>query len=195
MRRAGPAPLILPAPAGEGNRQAGEASLVHDMTAIMAEILRTYALPVRGDHGVVHWARVLENGLRVAETNGADREVVALFALFHDSRRINQFRDDGHGLRGGEFARSLRGTLVHLDDGRFDLLFQACRLHTDGLTEGGPTLQACWDADRLDLGRVGMRPKPRRLCTDVARELVGWANARAVGRHEPASVLASWGLG
>src|SRR4051794_12368306 len=50
---------------------------MHDMAAILGAILRGYALPVRGDHGVVHWARVLENGLRVAEANGADREVVA----------------------------------------------------------------------------------------------------------------------
>jgi uncharacterized protein len=168
---------------------------MHDMAAIVAEILRTYALPVRCDHGVVHWARVLENGLRVAESNGADDEVVALFAVFHDSRRINEYSDDGHGLRGGEFARSLRGALVNLDDARFDLLFRACRLHTDGLASDDPTLQACWDADRLDLARVGTMPEPRRLCTDTAREMLGWANARAVRHHEPVEVLASWGLG
>jgi uncharacterized protein len=160
----------------------------------MAEILRDYALPVRCDHGVTHWARVLKNGLRVAEANGADREVVELFALFHDSRRVNEFVDDGHGLRAAEFARSLRGTLIHLDDRRFDLLFQACRLHSDGLMKGDPTLQACWDADRLDLRRVGIAPRPHRLCTDVARDLLAWADARAIRGHEPAAVLASWGL-
>jgi len=168
---------------------------MHDLAAITAEILSGYALPARCDHGVVHWARVLENGLRVADGNGADREVVALFALFHDSRRINEHRDDGHGLRGGEFARSLRGTLLHLDDVRFRLLFEACRQHTDGLTDADPTLQACWDADRLDLARVGIRPKPFRLCTDAARELLPWANARAIDKYEPSDVLASWGVG
>ena len=101
---------------------------------------------------------MLENGLRIAEANGADREVVTLFALFHDSRRVNEDQDDGHGLRGGELARSLRGQLVHLDDDRFDLLFEACRLHTEGHTVGDRTLLACWDADRLDLGRVGITP-------------------------------------
>jgi uncharacterized protein len=135
---------------------------MHDMAAIMQEILAGYALRQRGAHGVVHWARVLENGLAVAEQNGADREVVALFALFHDARRVNESIDPEHGLRGGELARSMRGRLVHLDDVRFELLFEACRLHTDGHTEGDPTLQACWDADRLDLGRVGITPKPHR---------------------------------
>ena len=40
-------------------------------------------------------------------------------------------RPDDHGLRGGEFARTLRGELLHLDDDLFELLFEACRLHTD----------------------------------------------------------------
>jgi uncharacterized protein len=167
---------------------------LHDLPVIMAAILKGYVLPVRGLHGVVHWARVMENGLRIAETNGADREVVTLFALFHDSRRVNEYVDDGHGLRGGELARSLRGKLIHLDDDRFELLFEACRLHTDGLTVGDPTLLACWDADRLDLGRVGTTPSPRYLGTTESRELLRWSHARAIADHEPAAVLAAWGV-
>ncbi|MFN2115300.1 MAG: hypothetical protein ACK2T6_06270 [Anaerolineae bacterium] len=164
------------------------------MAAIAAAIISGYELPVRGYHGVVHWARVLENGLRVGADVDADEEVVRLFALFHDSRRINEGRDHEHGLRGGELARSLRGTLVHLDDYRFELLYEACRLHTDGLTQGDMTLQACWDADRLDLGRVGIRPRPNRLCTDIARDLIPWADARALRGYVPVEVLAAWGV-
>jgi uncharacterized protein len=167
---------------------------MHDFPAILAAILEGYVLPVRGDHGIVHWARVLENGLRIAQANGADREVVSLFALFHDARRINEDQDDDHGLRGGQFARSLRGELVHLDDDRFELLFEACRLHTDGHTTGDRTLLACWDADRLDLGRVGITPDPRRLGTKAGRNLLGWAHVRAVEWYEPVEVLASWGV-
>ncbi len=167
---------------------------MHDYPAIMNAILGEYALPVTGDHGVIHWARVMENGLRIAGSTEADLEVVRLFALFHDSRRINEYRDNEHGLRGGEFARSLRGRLVHLDDARFELLFEACRLHTDGHTEGDATLQACWDADRLDLGRVGITPQPHRLCTDAARELLKWSHDRAVSSHVPTAVLAGWGI-
>lgn len=165
---------------------------MHDYALILQEILGGYALPVRGYHGVVHWARVQENGLRVAASNGADEEVVRLFALFHDARRVNEHRDHGHGTRGGELARTLRGTLVHLDDARFDMLYEACRLHTDGHTTGDSTLLACWDADRLDLGRVGIVPVPTRLCTDRARELLPWAHGRAIADHAPAEVLASW---
>lgn len=35
------------------------------------------------------------------------------------------------------------GSLIHLDEARFELLFEACRLHTDGYTTGDPTLLAC----------------------------------------------------
>jgi uncharacterized protein len=167
---------------------------MHDHAAIMKVIVDGYVLPVRGDHGIVHWARVLENGLRIAELTGADREVVGLFALFHDSRRINEYRDDGHGLRGAELARSLRGSLVHLDDARFAHLFEACRLHTDGHLDGDPTVQACWDADRLDLGRVGITPQPDRLCTNAARDLLSWSHARAMNGHVPVDAMAEWGV-
>ena len=34
------------------------------------------------------------------------------------------------------------------------------------------TVQTCWDADRLDLGRVGIIPRPDRLCTEEARDPV-----------------------
>jgi hypothetical protein len=52
---------------------------------------------------------------------------------------------------------------------------------------------ACWDADRLDLGRVGITPDPRRLGTKAGRNLLAWAHVRAVEWHEPTAVLASWG--
>jgi uncharacterized protein len=172
----------------------GKSEDLLDTGTLIHAVLEKYALPVRGMHGVVHWARVLENGLRLADMTGAHAEVVALFALFHDSRRVNDGHDRGHGHRGAKFAQSLRGTLIHLDDRRFELLYEACRLHTDGLTEADVTIQACWDADRLDLGRVGITPYPDRLCTDAARELLEWADERATLEYEPEIVRDVWGL-
>jgi uncharacterized protein len=163
-------------------------------SAIIHEILEDYALPERGFHGVVHWARVLENGQRLAAATGADLDVVTLFALFHDSRRVTEHSDFGHGHRGARYARSLRGKLIHLDNADFELLFEACRLHTDGLTDGDITLQTCWDADRLDLGRVGITPDPDQLCTDAARGLLDWAHGRASLGYEPDLVGDIWGL-
>jgi uncharacterized protein len=165
-----------------------------NIAAIIHEIVADYALPIRGYHGVVHWARVLENGRRLAAVTGAKIEVVTLFALFHDSRRVNEDSDFDHGHRGAIYARSLLGKLIHLDDVDFDLLFEACRLHADGLIDGDITLQTCWDADRLDLGRVGITPDPELLCTDAARAIVDWANRRAASRYEPEFVAGEWGV-
>jgi uncharacterized protein len=148
---------------------------------LLESILEGYTLSRHGIHGLAHWGRVLENGLRLAPDTGANVEVVTLFALFHDARRFSDGTDPGHGLRGAELARTLRGVHFEMTDADFDLLHTACALHTDGLTEADPTVQTCWDADRLDLGRVGITPHPRRLCTKAAKhpDVIAWANRRA----------------
>ncbi|MCP4572149.1 MAG: hypothetical protein GY838_07315 [bacterium] len=162
-------------------------------TELVRAVLDQYSLPRHGTHGLSHWARVLENGLRVAGSSGADLQVVALFALFHDSRRTNEGVDSGHGRRGAELAKQLWGVHLHLDRERFDLLHEACALHTDGETEADVTVQTCWDADRLDLPRVGFVIDPQLLCTEAARdpEVIAWATGRARARFEPA-VLQEW---
>ena len=82
---------------------------------VLKTVLEDYALPLGGDHGVVHWARVLESGLRLADETGANVEVVQLFAVLHDSRRQNEVTDPEHGPRAAEFAIELRGTVFDLD--------------------------------------------------------------------------------
>lgn len=160
---------------------------------LVKAVLDQYSLPRNGTHGPSHWARVLENGLRVARSSGADPEVVALFALFHDSRRTNEGIDRGHGRRGADLAKKLWGVHLHLDRERFELLHDACARHTDGETEADITVQTCWDADRLDLPRVGFTIDPKLLCTEAARdpEVIAWATGRAHARFEPAA-LKEW---
>jgi uncharacterized protein len=122
-------------------------------------------------HVPAHWRRVEDNGLFLATRTGADVTIVRLFSLFHDSRRVNEDWDDGHGARGAEYARSLRGIAFDLPDEQCDLLHYACVWHTDGEHHPDPTIGTCWDADRLDLGRVGVIPDPGRLSTDFGREI------------------------
>jgi uncharacterized protein len=164
---------------------------------ILQVVLEDYALPWDGDHGVAHWARVLENGLRLAEETGAIVEVVRLFAVLHDSRRVNEGTDPGHGPRAAEFARSLRGRLFDLPEPEFRLLHRACSGHTHERTHPDITIQTCWDADRLDLGRVGITPHPSYLCTDVARRpaTIQWADGRASLGVVPEFVREEWGIG
>ncbi len=168
------------------------------MTANLSEliqvILKDYQLPIQGHHGVAHWARVLENGQALAPRTGANAEVVRLFAVMHDSRRINEAVDHLHGQRGAEFAATLRGTWIDLPDADFELLYQACALHTDGLTTADVTVQTCWDADRLDLARVFIQPRAKFLCTEAAREpeFMSWAVKRGAQRVVPALVAEEW---
>ena len=67
------------------------------------------------------------------------------------------------------------------------MLYEACARHTDGLTDGDVTIQTCWDADRLDLGRVGKTPNPRRLCTAAAirPDILKWADGRGAFAFVP----------
>ena len=167
-----------------------------DLKPVVHRILEDYELPWHGTHGVGHWARVLENGLRLAKETGANVEVLRLFAIFHDSRRASEGHDDGHGERGGDLARELRGEWFALSDREFNLLYDACVGHTDGETEADITIQTCWDADRLDLGRVGIVPAEQKLCTPAAKtwEMIRWADGRAAFEVVPELVKEEWGI-
>lgn len=134
-------------------------------------------------HGAPHWARVRENGLRLARVTGAQSRVVEAFAFVHDSCRINDNADPEHGLRAAEFSRQLvrRGKLL-LGREELELLVRACEGHSSGLTVEEITVMTCWDADRLDLGRVGIKPNARYLCTEPAKDpaFIGWAYERSL---------------
>lgn len=159
-------------------------------------ILGQYSLSPEGIHGLSHWARVLESGRNLARKTGARIEVVELFAVFHDSRRLNEGWDRGHGLRGAEFACQLRGNQFHLSGEDFDLLYQACRDHTEGSTAAEVTVQTCWDADRLDLGRVRIDLDRKYLCTEAARDpvVMDWADRRSREGFLPELIEKEWAL-
>ena len=129
-----------------------------------------FQLDWHGIHGAAHWARVRHNGLQLARTTGANVRVVELFAFLHDVRREHDGHDALHGQRAAELAHELQGRFFSLDSGEMRLLELACRDHSEGHTRADPTVQTCWDADRLDLGRVGIEPRAEYLCTDAARD-------------------------
>ena len=128
-----------------------------------------YQMDHNGFHGSAHWMRVLHNGRLLAETENADLKIVELFCLLHDTQRKNEDRDPEHGPRAADYARAIRGTLFDLEDDKMELLDEALRYHSDGYVEADITIQVCWDADRLDLGRVGIRPSYHKLCTATAK--------------------------
>ena len=144
------------------------------MDTTLVETIRSYvhSLWTLGPlHGVSHWDRVYENGKKLL-TPEVNPLVVALFAYLHDSCRMNDGEDIEHGKRAAEWIDTLRGThLASVPDEDIELLKQACRLHTIVERTGNPTIDACFDADRLDLGRVGITPDPNRLATERGKEI------------------------
>jgi len=129
-------------------------------------------------HGESHWQRVAAAALPLLpRTPNADPALVFLFALFHDSMRLNDGHDPLHGPRGAALARELHGGPFELEDEEMDLLAFACEEHTNGGVGPNPTVGVCWDADRLNLWRVGIKPDPQFLSTQAARseERIAWA--------------------
>ncbi|MCX6560779.1 MAG: hypothetical protein NTZ26_09745 [Candidatus Aminicenantes bacterium] len=169
---------------------------IPDYPRLVRAVLDGYTLPPWGAHGLSHWARVWEIGLRLAETTGADPTIVRLFAIFHDSKRLNENQDPRHGARGALFAASLRGPGLDLADQDFVRLSIACEYHTHRKFHPDPTIQTCWDADRLDLPRVGKRVNPDFIGTAAAKQpdIIAWAARRGIEDFVPALIKTDWGV-
>jgi uncharacterized protein len=122
-------------------------------------------------HGIDHWDRVYKNGLQLI-TPDVNPLVVGLFAYLHDACREDDGEDYQHGPRAAGLVDKLRNTLLKdVYDEDIYLLKEACRLHTVSLKTGNPTIDVCFDADRLDLGRVGIIPDPDKLATEKGKEI------------------------
>ena len=122
-------------------------------------------------HGIDHWKRVEKNGLNLSRVTRADTQIVICFAYFHDCMRMSEGNDSEHGKRGAEYAKTLRKDFLDLTDEQFDILYYACEWHTKGRHTDNVTIGTCWDADRLDLGRVGIIPSAKDLMTDEAKRI------------------------
>jgi uncharacterized protein len=140
----------------------------YDNQGLVKHILNQFRISRQGVHGPAHWARVHHHGQTIGTVRQADLLVVELFAFLHDSQRVNEYTDRDHGNRASEFAASLNGVFYDLNARQLDQLCNAIRWHSDGSIEQDATIQTCWDADRLDLGRVGIYPDPRFLSAEAS---------------------------
>jgi uncharacterized protein len=133
---------------------------------MVSEKKRSASSPI---HGLTHWTRVFENGLIIARETGANTDLVELFALFHDSCRRHDGKDHNHGKRAAHWVASMRSDLSNLPDDIFQFLLEALRDHTHVRYTDNIHIATCWDADRLDLGRVGKIPSEEFMNTDIGR--------------------------
>jgi uncharacterized protein len=143
-----------------------------DLTNLWALASGRFILGVASLHGPDHWQRVERNALAIVPHSGADVLVVRLFAVLHDSCRINESHDREHGARAAAWARELqREQHLELPEPQLELLCEACVWHDKGRVSDDRTIGTCWDADRLDLPRVGIVPAARLMSTARGKAL------------------------
>lgn len=145
------------------------------LSALLIEAKRIFHLDLTWtQHGPRHWLQVEKNAIMLGEhTPGCDMEVARHFALLHDCRRENEGSDPEHGARAAEFAQELAdGGMLGLDPGQLATLKYAMTHHNGGQVSDDPTIGVCWDADRLDLLRVGTTPEINLMSTRFARKLM-----------------------
>lgn len=139
-------------------------------------------------HGEAHWRAVTYTALRLAPgVPGADPVVGFLFGLLHDSQRLNDGHDPQHGPRAARLAQSLFDQgLLALSADQLGHLVDAIDRHTVGRRSDHPTIGLCWDADRLNLWRVGIAPRAEFLSTDAAAHPITIAAHESLpGQHVP----------
>ena len=155
--------------------------MIHDPLRLIETVLAEGTNTASSLHGPAHWRSVAWTGLQlIPDVPGCDADVVFLFALLHDSMRVDDGHDRGHGQRAAEFARLLHGRgLLRVRGEQLSTLAFACENHDAGRVSPDPTVGVCWDADRLNLWRINVRPDPKFLSTrpgkreDVIRKAAG----------------------
>lgn len=121
-------------------------------------------------HGADHMERVDRNGQLLTEGSKIVLDsVVRIFAYIHDMCRSNDGNDPEHGARAAQMVDYYQGNFFCIqwfsDDEREKLKF-ACTHHSTMLRSGDPTIDACFDAERLDLARRGIVLNPELMATE-----------------------------
>ena len=129
-------------------------------------------LHLHNNHGKVSGRPSFKNDEHLGLENGTIRndiniKVVRFFAYLHDKCRLDDWDDLEHGVRAADMLSTLKDTVLKdFTDEEIMLLEKACRYHTTVQRTGIPTVDVCFDADRLDLGRVGIVPNPMLMATE-----------------------------
>jgi uncharacterized protein len=142
-----------------------------DLQKSQFEIIKNFAVnhaKPSDIHGLSHWQNVERNGILLAGKTGADLQALRVFAYSHDMCRENDGGDPEHGMRASQLLRKHAGSLLNeIDEKRIYRLCFACEHHTDMLRSGDLLIDTCFDADRLDLTRVGITPDPAKMATEA----------------------------
>lgn len=134
---------------------------------------RKFHLPIQGEHGIEHWKRVAAFGDMLHKMDPkTDLRVIKAFACLHDVERLSDGEDLQHGPNAASLVKKIQNSyLRYLTNEQKEQLFYACSIHTSRQCAGPidssycKTVNACLDADRLDLLRCGIIPDPERMAS------------------------------
>ena len=93
------------------------------------------------------------------------------FAISHDFQRRTDSIDPQHGPRAAKKLKANPKLCDALTEEQLNDLVYACQTHTGGRKAPNMVVGICWDADRLDIGRVGIMPDPQYLTSETAKEI------------------------
>lgn len=122
-------------------------------------------------HGLNHWQNVWHNALFLSEKEGVDALVPQLFAVTHDFQRLTDSVDPQHGPRAARLIQNNKALQQALTAQQLKDLVYACQTHTGGKRAPNIVVGICWDADRLDITRVGIRLDAQYLTTQTAKAI------------------------
>ena len=152
-----------------------------------------FSLKESSIHTYDHASRVLLHALNIAHRRGIDaaaREVLVHAALFHDTRRLDDWEDVGHGARGAknyenycqshdDFEFSGLAALIMTFHDRDDVIGEEAIEEKYG-DRGVELYRIFKDADGLDRVRLGNSAlDPNYLRFQESREMVGLARSLA----------------
>ena len=133
-------------------------------------IFNSYTLK-EGLHGLNHVKRVVENAKTIAKNECPNHyDDIVMGAYLHDIGRVNDNGGNEHALQGFEISKQLLAKYwPHLDHRK---ILTAIKEHADSLITDDPLIGSIWDADRLDLTRLGIKINPELLSTKTAKKLL-----------------------
>ncbi len=120
-------------------------------------------------HGISHLRRVAILSGRLANAVGEVVEAAVVMGFLHDCARKNDGNDLEHAHDSAVLARELTERFYpHLD---VDRICDAIEGHAGGEVTTDPLSACLWDADRLELKRIGRTIDLDLLSTKVAKRL------------------------
>lgn len=125
----------------------------------------------KGLHGFGHIERVVEYAKLIAKKECPGKyEDIIVGAYLHDVGRIDDSENNEHALKSAEIAEFLISRhWPWLDKKK---IVEAIKYHADGDVTDDHVIGAIWDADRLDLDRIGKVIDCNLLSTKTAKKIL-----------------------